>query len=291
MARDARGDWRRTGTIVLLLLPGLGLIVVLVGTVVAMAVAQSVGYFNFSGDSGFSWNHWQRQLGAPLLYASVLYSLRIALVSALLSVALAYPIALWLRKPFFGSTALGALLKAPMMVPGLVAAFLFVNVIAFHGFLNEALIGIGVIDKPFRMQNDRYGIGVMFLQVWKNMPFALLLLGGAVRSIHPDLFDSARDLGAGVWSRWRKIVLPLTLKAMQAALIIIFIGAAGDYSFQTIAGPTNVSSLAQYMYMTQHEFGAWNEAAVVAVVLMTVALLGALVLASVAELVVKAGGR
>lgn len=291
MARDARGDWKRSGTIVLLLLPGLGLIVVLVGTVVAMAVAQSVGYFNFSGDSGFSWDHWQRQLAAPLLYASVLYSLRIALVSALLSVALAYPIALWLRRPFFGSTALGALLKAPMMVPGLVAAFLFVNVIAFHGFLNEALIGLGVIDKPFRMQNDRYGIGVMFLQVWKNMPFALLLLGGAVRSIHPDLFDSARDLGAGVWSRWRKIVLPLTLKAMQAALIIIFIGAAGDYSFQTIAGPTNVSSLAQYMYMTQHEFGAWNEAAVVAVVLMTVALLGALVLASVAELVVKAGGR
>jgi putative spermidine/putrescine transport system permease protein len=291
MARDARGDWKRSGTIVLLLLPGLGLIVVLVGTVVAMAVAQSVGYFNFSGDSGFSWDYWHRQLAAPLLYASVFYSLRIALVSALLSVALAYPIALWLRRPFFGSTALGALLKAPMMVPGLVAAFLFVNVIAFHGFLNEALIGIGVIDKPFRMQNDRYGIGVMFLQVWKNMPFALLLLGGAVRSIHPDLFDSARDLGAGVWSRWRKIVLPLTLKAMQAALIIIFIGAAGDYSFQTIAGPTNVSSLAQYMYMTQHEFGEWNEAAVVAVVLMTVALLGALVLASVAELVVKAGGR
>lgn len=291
MALNAGGDWKRGGTIVLLLLPGLGLIVVLVGTVVAMAVAQSVGYFNFSGDSGFSWDHWHRQLAAPLLYASVLYSLRIALVSALLSVALAYPIALWLRRPFFGSTALGALLKAPMMVPGLVAAFLFVNVIAFHGFLNEALIGLGIIGKPFRMQNDRYGIGVMFLQVWKNMPFALLLLSGAVRSIHTDLFDAARDLGAGVWSRWRKIVLPLTLKAMQAALIIIFIGAAGDYSFQTIAGPANVSSLAQYMYMTQHEFGEWNEAAVVAVVLMAVALLGALILAAVAELVVKAGGR
>jgi putative spermidine/putrescine transport system permease protein len=286
MMPSAQARWKRTGMIALLLLPGLGLILVLVGTVISMALAQSVGYFNFSGSSGFSLAFWHKQLAAPLLRLATLYSLKIALVSALLSVALAYPIALWLRKPFAGSSILSALLKAPMMVPGLVAAFLFVNVIAFHGFLNEALLWLGIIDKPLRLQNDRYGIGVMFLQVWKNMPFALLLLSGAVRSIHDDLLDAARDLGAGAWSRFQKIVLPLTLKAMQAALVIIFIGAAGDYSFQVVAGPTSVSSLAQYMTMVQRDFGQWNEAAVVAVVLMAVALCGALLLAAAAQSVI-----
>ncbi|MGV2129453.1 ABC transporter permease [Agrobacterium vitis] len=279
--------WKKTGLILLLLLPGIGPIVVLVGTVLGMAVAQSFGYFNFAGASGFSLEPWSRQLGSKLLTNSVLYSFRVAFVSALLSVALAYPLALWLRKPFFGSAVISALLKAPMLVPGLVAAFLLINIIAFHGFLNEALIGIGLIDKPFRMQNDRYGIAVIFLQVWKNIPFALLLLSGAVQSIHSDLLDAARDLGAGAWSRFYKITLPLTLKAMQAALIIIFIGAAGDYSFQVVAGPTNVSSLAQHMYTVQHEFGQWNEAAVVGIVLMAVGLFGSLALAALAQLLVR----
>lgn len=284
MEQTRHFNWKRAGLITLLLATGLGPIIVLIGTVLGMAVAQSIGYFNFSGASGFTLEPWSKQLASPILRSSVLYSLKIATVSAVLSVALAYPIALWLRKPFPGSTTLSALLKAPMMVPGLVAAFLLVNIIAFHGFLNEILLWLGLIAKPLRMQNDRYGIAVMFLQVWKNMPFALLLLSGAVRSIHSDILDAARDLGAGAFSRFRKIILPLTVKAMQAALVIIFIGAAGDYSFQVVAGPTSVSSLSQYMYTVQHEFGNWNEAAVVAVVLMLVALFGSLLLAAVSQL-------
>ena len=264
--------WRKAAIITLLLLPGIGLIFLLVGSVIVMAISQSFGYFNLAGASGFSLGHWSNQLASRLLWSSVFYSLRIAFVAAILSVALAYPIALWLRHPFPGSASVSALLKAPMMVPGLVAAFLFINIISFHGFLNEALLGLGLIAAPMRLQNDRYGFGVMFLQVWKNMPFALLLLTGAVNSIHSDIIDAARDLGAGAWARFRKIVLPLTLRAMQGALIIIFIGAAGDYSFQVVAGPAKLSSLAQYMYTVQHDFGQWNDAAVVAIMLMAVAL-------------------
>ncbi len=48
------------GFLLLLLLPGVGLIVILVGAVILMAVAQSLGYFNFSGESAFSFDHWQR---------------------------------------------------------------------------------------------------------------------------------------------------------------------------------------------------------------------------------------
>ena len=38
-------------------------------------------------------------------------------------------------------------------------------------------------------------IGVIFLQLWKNMPFALLLLTGAVQGISDEVLDAARDLG------------------------------------------------------------------------------------------------
>lgn len=279
----------RTVRIVALLLPGLGLIVVFVGIVMAMAVAQSFGFFNFTGESAFSLSFWNDQMASSVVWRSFFYSARIATLGSLFAVALAYPIALWLRKPFPGSGLIASLIKIPLLIPGLVAAFLYVNLISYSGFLNYTLMALGLIDEPIRMQNDPRGIGVVILQTWKNMPFALLLLTGAVRAIGDDILHAAQDLGAHVWARFRKVVAPLTLRSLQAALAIIFIGAAGDFSFQVIAGPIEVSSMAQLMHRLQTQTGSWNDAAVVAVLLMVLALFGSVVLAIITQAVVKAG--
>ncbi|PJE29455.1 Spermidine/putrescine transport system permease protein PotB [Pseudooceanicola marinus] len=278
---------RRTLTIAALLTPGLGLILVMVGSVFYIAVAQSFGYYNLSGESAFSLDHWRDVLGSKQFGRSLGYSAYIAIISALGSIAIAYPLAIWMRKPFRGSLVVGSLLKAPLFVPGLVAAFLFLNVIAYHGVLNQFLIWTGLTDAPIRFQNDRNGFGVIFLQLWKNMPLALLLLTGAVQGISDEVVDAARDLGAGPLARFRKVIAPLTVQAMQAALIIIFIGAAGDFAFQVTAGPTNVQSMAQYMVFLKTSFGRWNQAAVVGVSLMGLALVGALGLAGLARLTLR----
>ena len=278
---------RRALLILALLTPGLGLILVLIGAVFYIAVAQSFGYFNLAGESTFSLSHWAEVLESRQFRRAFQYSLYIATVSALGSVALAYPLAIWLRRPFPGSLTVGAVLKAPLFVPGLVASFLFINVIAWHGIVNQALMGLGITDAPIRMQNDRGAWGVVFLQIWKNMPLALLLLTGATQSISDEVLDAARDMGAGPFARFRKVIAPLTLPAMQAALIIIFIGAAGDFAFQATAGPTNVQSMSQLMVFLTNSFGRWNQAAVVGVCLMVLALAGSIILALVAKLVVK----
>ncbi|WP_033568815.1 ABC transporter permease [Dickeya undicola] len=264
----------------LMLLPGLGIIVLAMGAVLWMALSQSLGFFNFAGDSGLSLRFWQTMLTDEQLWRAFFYSARIALFSALLSVALAYPLALWLRKPFPGAVTLRALLKAPLLVPGLTAAFLFVNFISYQGFLNLAMLRLGLTERPIRMQNDASGIGVILLQVWKQMPFALLLLSGSVQAIGETLLEAARNLGAGAWVRFRRIVLPLTLRALQTSMMLIFIGAAGDFSFQSVAGPVNLNSLSQLMLRVQQS-GAegWNQAAVVAVMLMLLSLVGAGLLA------------
>ena len=271
--------WLLVGT---LLLPGAGLIVFFMGAVLYMAVAQSFGYFNLAGDSSFSLQFWQDALGKKLYFRSVRYSLYIGFISAILSVALAYPIALWLRKPFPGSLTVSAVLKAPILVHGLVAAFLLLNIIAYHGLLNQILQGLGLTDGPMRLQNDKNAISVLILQVWKNMPMALLLLSGAVQGIGDDLINAARDLGAGSWARLRKVIAPLSLGAMQASLVIIFIGALADFSFHTIIGPTNRQSLTQHMVFYT-EGGRWNDAGVVGVTIMVLSLAGALLLTFVSQ--------
>ena len=278
--------FRRWLLVILLLLPGLGLILWLMGTVVYIAVAQSFGLYSINGESHLTITFWADLFDSKIFGRSIRYSIYVGVLSAFFSVALAYPLAIWLRKPFPGSMTIGAILKAPMLVHGLVAAFLFINIIAYHGLFNQFMMWLGIWDSPHRLQNDRNAIGVLLLQTWKQMPFALLLLTGAVQGISDDVLDAARDLGAGSWARFRKVIAPLTVSGMQAAMVIIFIGALADFSFQTIAGPINRQSLSQLMVSYKGR-GDWHSAAVVGVSMIIIALAGSAVLALVSRLVLK----
>lgn len=277
---------RRWLQVIALLTPGLGIILWLIGSVVYIAVAQSFGAYGLTGESSFTMSYWADIVSRNIYLRSIQYSLYVGVLSAIFSVALAYPLAIWLRKPFPGSMAIGAVLKAPLLVHGLVAAFLFINLIAYNGILNQLMQGLGIWDAPRRLQNDNNAIGVLILQTWKNMPFALLLLTGAVQSIPEDILDAARDMGAGPWDRFRKVIAPLTVSGMQAALVIIFIGAVADFTFQTIAGPTNRQSMAQLMVGYKVR-GDWQYAGVVGVTLMVMALVGSAVLAFVSRMVMR----
>lgn len=274
--------------IALLLTPGLGVVMVLMIWVLYRAFAQSFGLFNFNGEDMLTLAHWQGMFDNRRYWNALEWSGYIAVVSATLAVALAYPLAIWLRRPFKGSFLLSALIKAPYFVPGLVAAFLLINVISYHGFVNEFLMWIGVWDQPVRMQNDRNGYAIIGLQVWKQLPLAFLLLSGAVAAIPDSVLFAAQDLGAGAWDRFRKVVLPLTVTAMQASLILIFIGAAGDFTFQAVVGPTRENSLATLMVTYQGaSYSDWNGAAVIGVTLMVLSLLGSVIFAALVQIITK----
>lgn len=271
--------WRNELTAWLLMISGLGTIVLLMGSTFYVVLVQSIGYFNLSGDSQFSLEYWQSVVQDPVLHSALFYSVKVSTLGAFGAVLLSYPLALWLRQPLVAKEGIVAVLRAPMFIPGLVAAFLFINIIAYHGVINELLLALGVIDQPLRMQNDDFGWGVVILQIWKNLPFALILVGGSVNAIRTDVLDAASNLGASRWRCFRDVIFPLTLPAVQVSLILIFIGALGDFAFFSVAGPRNTYSLARLMQATAMEYGEWNNSAVIAVIIMLTAALGTLLIA------------
>lgn len=252
-----------------LLLSGLGTILLLMGSTFYIVIMQSFGLYNVFGESSaFTLEHWQAVLTDSVFQKAFFYSVKVSLLGALLSIIVAYPIAMWLRKEMPGKIAIITTLRAPMLVPGLVAAFLFVNMISYHGILNEAMVYFGIWDSPRTLQNDEFGWGVVILQMWKNIPFALILIGGAVNSLKSDLLDAAANLGSSPWQRFRYVVFPLSLGAVQVSFILIFIGALGDFAFYSIAGPRETYSLARLMQMTAYQFEEWNQSAVMALMIM-----------------------
>lgn len=273
-------SWRNDLCAWLLMLSGLGTILLLMGSTFYVVIVQSFGWFNLEGDSQFSLEYWRTMLQDDVLHSALFYSVKVSLLGAFGSVIFAWPLALWLRQPMVGKEAIIAVLRAPMFIPGLVAAFLFVNIIAYHGVINELLLALGIVNEPLRMQNDDFGWGVVILQIWKNLPFALILVGGAVNAIRDDVLDAASNLGASHWQRFTGVVVPLTLPAVQVTLILVFIGALGDFAFYSIAGPRNTYSLARLMQATAMEYGEWNNAAVIAVIIMVTAAICTLLIAT-----------
>ena len=273
-------NWRNDAVAWLLMLSGLGTILLLMGSTFYVVIVQSLGWFNLEGDSHFSLEYWRNMLQDEVLQSALFYSVKVSLLGAFGSVIFAYPLALWLRKPMAGKEGIIAVLRAPMFIPGLVAAFLFVNIVAYHGIINELLLALGIISEPLRMQNDDFGWGVVILQIWKNLPFALILVGGAVNAIRNDVLDAASNLGASRWRSFTGVVVPLTLPAVQVTLILVFIGALGDFAFFSVAGPRNTYSLARLMQATAMEYGEWNNAAVIAVIIMVTAAICTLLIAT-----------
>ena len=273
-------NWRNDAVAWLLMLSGLGTILLLMGSTFYVVIVQSLGWFNLEGDSHFSLEYWRNMLQDEVLQSALFYSVKVSLLGAFGSVIFAYPLALWLRKPMAGKEGIIAVLRAPMFIPGLVAAFLFVNIVAYHGIINELLLALGIISEPLRMQNDDFGWGVVILQIWKNLPFALILVGGAVNAIRNDVLDAASNLGASRWRSFTGVVVPLTLPAVQVTLILVFIGALGDFAFFSVAGPRNTYSLARLMQATAMEYGEWNNAAVIAMIIMVTAALCTLLIAT-----------
>tara|TARA_E500000178_G_scaffold32267_1_gene29298 strand:- start:2110 stop:3036 length:927 start_codon:yes stop_codon:yes gene_type:complete len=275
--------------VLLCLFPGLGTILVLIGFVTYMVFMQSFGLQNILGEDNFTLDFWEKISNRKSYQRSILYSIYIGSFSTIFSVLIAYPIALWLRKPFRGSILISSVLKAPLLVHGLVAAFLFLNVIEYHGLINQLLQYLQITDGPIRMRNDRNAIGVLFLQTWKNMPFALLLVSAALSSIRDDIMEAAKDLGANLYRRFIDVIIPLSLSALKAASIIIFIGAFADFTFQALAGPTNRFSLSQLMVEYRGR-NKWNEAAAVGVTLIILSFIGSILISLTSDRLFKYPG-
>jgi putative spermidine/putrescine transport system permease protein len=272
--------------VILLLLPAVGYVVLFLGSSLGMTVMQSVGFFSFGAETEIGLGHWSEALSGQTI-DSLLYSVRIAFMSAFGALLLAFPLALYLRRSFVGKPLFTAILRVPLFVPSLVAAFLILNIVSYHGILNESLVWLGLIDEPLRLTHDEWGLGVVFIQIWKNLPFQALILTAVLANIPKDLEAAARNLGAGRWGVFRHVLMPLSVPGIQTGVTLVFIGVLGDYAINAIAGPLYPPSLSIRMYLLGKNFGEWGQAAVIAMLIIGASLFFAWTFTSFAKLLVR----
>jgi putative spermidine/putrescine transport system permease protein len=258
---------------ILMLFPGVGFILLFIGSSIFLTLVQSFGLFSITGKSMFTLENWKAIVQTRESMDSLFFSLKMGLLSSIGTVVVAFPIALFFRKGGTGKGILGSIIKVPLFIPALVAAFLILNLISYHGLVNTALMRLNLINEPLRMLNDKFGWGVVFIQIWKNLPFVLLIVMASLASIRDDTIDAAKNLGAGYWSIFFRMYVPLSMPGILVSMILMFIKAFGDFPICSVAGPIYPSSMAQRMQIMATIYQEWDQAAVLGVIIIVTAFI------------------
>ncbi|MEL6840595.1 MAG: thiamine/thiamine pyrophosphate ABC transporter permease ThiP [Pseudomonadota bacterium] len=151
----------------------------------------------------------------PADWAAIRFTVSQALVSALLSVVLAIPVARALaRRQFPGRAALITLLGAPFLLPVIVAVIGILAVFGRNGIVNNAL---GLIGQEMSI----YGFhGVVLAHVFFNLPLAIRLILQGWLAIPAERFRLAATLNASVW---RMLEWPMLRSTVPSAFLVIFL--------------------------------------------------------------------
>ncbi|WP_394182296.1 thiamine/thiamine pyrophosphate ABC transporter permease [Marinomonas posidonica] len=157
---------------------------------------------------------WSSFLSQPYLWRLIRFSLWQALLSSLLSLVIAVPVASCLfHRSFWGRSFLLQLFSVSMVVPSIVAILGIVVVYGRTGWLAQ----ISGIEFPL------YGLtGILLAHVFFNMPLAVRLLLQAYALIPTGQWRQAYQLGFDRWSAFRFIEWRYLRKALPGAFVLIF---------------------------------------------------------------------
>ncbi|HEJ2566235.1 ABC transporter permease [Pseudomonas aeruginosa] len=201
-----------------------------------------------------------------------LRSLRLALTTVLLSLAVCYPMAFWVRKqPENRRNLCLFLITLPFFTSLIVRLYAWVLILRPSGFLNQLLLGFGVIESPLDVIYTE--TAVLIGMVYVSIPFMFLPLYASIEKLDSKLIEASRDLGASSWQTFRRVVFPLTLPGIAAGAVIVFIPSLGNFIVPSLLGGARVVMIGN---LVEQQFLAarnWPFGAALSMLIMTSVLL------------------
>jgi len=245
----------RALTLALMLAPALVVIGVIFAGGLVLGLSQSFGYMPVIGQHGFGLGAYAQLLSRPGFLRSLGLTVFVSVMATLLAVVLAVATALTLRKRFRGKRLVSFLYQFPLTIPHLVIAVGVLLLVSQSGLLARAAYALGWLTEPSRfpiLVFDDFGIGVILVYVWKEVPFIGLIALSVLQSLGEDYEEQARTLGAGRWQTFRHVLLPLILPGILPGSIIIFAYVFGAFEVPYLLGksfPSMLSVLSYRLYI------------------------------------------
>jgi len=151
----------------------------------------------------------------------IIRTIRVALITTMICVILAYPCAFFIAR-YAGrfKAVLIVIAVFPLLLSPVVRSFAWMAILGKNGFLNDLLQFLRIIEEPLQMLYTE--VAVIIGLTYLFMPLMILPLVGVIENIEEDLLDSAKSLGANDSSVFLKIILPLSASGLLVGSILVF---------------------------------------------------------------------
>lgn len=226
---------------------------------------------SFVGKAGLTLDNF-REVFEASAYLKVLGStFRIALITAAVCVLLGYPLAYWIRRlpPRWQMVAL-ALVVIPFWISILVRTYAWIVVLGNAGIVNRSLIALGLIDEPLSFLYNELGVIIGTVNVL--LPFLVLPLFAAMLKIDEQLLRAAETLGASPWTVFWRVFFPLSVPALAAGAVLVFILTLGFFITPAVLGGGRVPMVANMLDLFVNQMPNWDLASAISTVLLVVTL-------------------
>jgi molybdate transport system permease protein len=241
------------------------LLVVVVATVtLAFFAVPLIGLFGRA-----SWS----TMGKDLTSSASLTALRLSLVCSVsatfFSVVLGLPLA-WVlaRVRFPGRSVARGLVLLPLVLPPVVAGVALLTAFSRSGIVGEHLYDWFGIQFTFTTA------GAIMAETFVALPFFVITVEAALRSMDQRYEDVAATLGAGRWTVFRRVTLPMIAPSMVAGAVLAWARALGEFGATitfagNIIGRTQTLPLAVYLALEEQP----NLAIALSLILVAVSLI------------------
>jgi putative spermidine/putrescine transport system permease protein len=164
-------------------------------------------------------------------------TVRLAVIVTVIDIALAFPLAWFMARIVAPKwrTLLFLAVVVPLWSSILVRMFAWRTILGSQGLLNGFLTSAGVLDHASSafLYNER-SIAITWAYVW--LPFMVLPIYTALEKIPHSYLEASRDLGAGVFTTFRRVILPLAFPGVLAGSIFVFSLTMGDFVAPQLVG-------------------------------------------------------
>ena len=205
----------------------------------------------------------------PLYYRAYLSSLQIALISTFLTLLVAYPMAYGMaRAPEHWRATLLMLVILPFWTSFLIRVYAWMGILGKEGFLNAALLWLGLIDEPLTILNTNTAVYIGI--VYTYLPFMILPIYSTLEKLDGSLLEAAEDLGCSRAQAFWLITIPLSRPGVIAGCFLVFIPTLGEFVIPSLLGGSNTLMIGKVLYEEFFSNRDWPVASAVAVILLLI---------------------
>jgi multiple sugar transport system permease protein len=199
------------------------------------------------------------------------------LVSTIFSFVLGFGAALALHRDFLGRGVLRAILIIPWVISAVAASYIWKWI--YHsefGVIGAVLMQLGFVSRPPNFIDSVGTVlpSLIVVNIWREFPFAMIMLMAGLQTVPDQLLRAARVDGASAWQRFWHVTFPHLSGVSTVTVLLLAVSNFNSFVIPWImtgGGPSNASHIwITHIYELAFGRQRWGVAAAYSVLLFII---------------------